>query len=97
MGHKATENVFPRKVFTRTLESPMKGLDDVMSWGASQSLNLFTTNFQDYYKMYAQASNSFTTEGWEQIRGQLVSSGLFEAVVQKIGIYRHYTAPSHLG
>lgn len=79
-----TDNSFPRRaVFSRTLESPMKGLDDVMSWGASQSLNLFTTNFQDYYKMYAKASNSFTTEGWTQIREQLVSSGLFEAVIQK--------------
>lgn len=80
----SVENAFARQVvYSRTLESPMKGLDDVMSWGASQALSLFTTNFQDYYKMYDQASRSFTAAGWEQIREQLVLSGLFEAVVEK--------------
>ncbi|MDA9832850.1 DotI/IcmL family type IV secretion protein [Gammaproteobacteria bacterium] len=78
------DNAFPRKVvYSRSLASPIKGLDDVMSWGASQSLNLFTTNFQNYYKMYDKASDAFTKEGWAQIREQLVSSGLFEAVIEK--------------
>ena len=33
--------------------------------------------------MYDSASNSFTDAGWSQLREQLVSSGLFEAVVDK--------------
>tara|TARA_Y200000002_G_C22688659_1_gene667125 strand:+ start:4914 stop:5549 length:636 start_codon:yes stop_codon:yes gene_type:complete len=89
---EASKNAFPRILNNNfpskvnqiyTLESPMKGLDEVLRWGASKSLGLFTTNFNDYYKLYDQAARAFTDVGWSQVREQLVSSGLFEAVVQK--------------
>ena len=78
------DNQFKRRsTFSRTLNSPAKSLDDVLAWGAAKSIELFTTNFQNYYTMYDSASNSFTDAGWSQLREQLISSGLFEAVVDK--------------
>ena len=65
------------------LNSPMKGLEQIMDWGAAQGTMLFTTNFQNYYKMYEKASSGFTARGWESLMRQLVESGLFEAVVDK--------------
>lgn len=65
------------------LDSPMKGLDQIMDWGAAQGTMLFTTNFQNYYSMYEKASSGFTPKGWKSLMNQLVESGLFEAVVEK--------------
>ena len=91
-GYSASLNQFPAlpendfkrsRKLTRTLDSPSKSLEDVLSWGAAKSIELFTTNFQNYYTMYSQASNAFTAEGWTQLKDQLYSSGLFEAVIKK--------------